>query len=171
MSSICFSRPLLPLGLCIFLVLFHGCLAQLTTPWMQTQQSSRLSGRSECQIDRIIAREPNRRVESEAGISEFWDSFENDELECAGVEAVRHTINPRGLLLPYYPSAPELVYVVRGTYLFLLEHRPFSVYIFIQIISYFYVFSLHMFLKKRVYYSRSTSFKFENGKWKMKREY
>ncbi|XP_071711249.1 11S globulin seed storage protein Ana o 2.0101-like [Rutidosis leptorrhynchoides] len=104
-----------PLGICIFLVLFHGCLSQITAPCMQTQQPSRLSGRSDCQIDRIIAREPNRRVESQAGVSEFFESFENDELECAGVEAVRHTIYPKGLLLPYYPSAPELVYVVRGS--------------------------------------------------------
>ncbi|PWA76653.1 11-S seed storage protein, conserved site-containing protein [Artemisia annua] len=111
MSSNCLSR-LVPLGLC-FLVLFHSCLAQSSIPWQQ-QQSPRLRGQSSCQINRITAREPNRRVESEAGVSEFWDSFENDELECAGVEAVRHTINPKGLLLPYYPSTPELVYIVRG---------------------------------------------------------
>lgn len=113
MSSTCLSR-LFPFGLC-FLVLFHSCLAQSSIPWQQ-QQSPRLRGQSSCQIDRITAREPNRRVESEAGVSEFWDSFENDELECAGVEAVRHTINPKGLLLPYYPSTPELAYIVRGTH-------------------------------------------------------
>lgn len=105
------SFRLLSLGLC-FLVLFHGGLAQIQPP---RKQQTRLSGLSECQIDRITAREPNRVVESEAGVSEFWIPEENDELECAGVEAVRHTINPKGLLLPYYPSAPELAYVVRGT--------------------------------------------------------
>ncbi|XP_023770765.1 11S globulin seed storage protein 1 [Lactuca sativa] len=104
------SFRLLSLGLC-FLVLFHGGLAQIQPP---RKQQTRLSGLSECQIDRITAREPNRVVESEAGVSEFWIPEENDELECAGVEAVRHTINPKGLLLPYYPSAPELAYVVRG---------------------------------------------------------
>nr|GEV03414.1 legumin B-like [Tanacetum cinerariifolium] len=88
-------------------------LSQSSIPWQQ-QQSPRLRGQSSCQIDRISAREPNRRVESEAGVSEFWDSFENDELECAGVEVVRHTIYPKGLLLPYYPSTPELVYIVLG---------------------------------------------------------
>ncbi|KAI3695702.1 hypothetical protein L1987_78701 [Smallanthus sonchifolius] len=108
MNSTCCR--LVPVGLC-FLVLFHGCLAQLPR---QPQQSARLSGRSDCQIEQITAREPNRRQVSEAGFSEFWDSVEQDELECAGVQVVRHTINPKGLLLPYYPSTPELVYVVRG---------------------------------------------------------
>lgn len=112
MISFSVSRHV-PLGLC-FLLLFHACLAQLS-PLQKPQQC--LRGRSECQIDRITAREPNRVLVSEAGVSEFWDSFGDDELECAGVEAVRHTINPKGLLLPYYPSAPELVYVVRGTLL------------------------------------------------------
>ncbi|KAI3790794.1 hypothetical protein L2E82_04107 [Cichorium intybus] len=113
------SFRLLSLGLC-FLVLFHGGLAQIDQrrPLQPLQprrpQQTRLSGRSECQIDRITAREPNRYVESENGLSEYWIPDENDELECAGVEAVRHTIYPKGLLLPYYPSAPELVYVIRG---------------------------------------------------------
>ncbi|KAL8200004.1 hypothetical protein R6Q57_011343 [Mikania cordata] len=100
MSTVCSSR-FVPVGLC-FLVLFHGSLAQLP------------SGRSECQIEQITAREPNRRQVSEAGFSEFWDSGENDALDCAGVQVVRHTINPKGLLLPYYPNTHELVYVVRG---------------------------------------------------------
>ncbi|KAI3814289.1 hypothetical protein L1987_19040 [Smallanthus sonchifolius] len=91
LSTITCSR-LVPLGLC-FLVLFHGCLALL--------------------IEQITSREANRRQVSEAGFSEFWDSGEQDELECAGVQVVRHTINPKGLLLPYNPSTPELVYVVK----------------------------------------------------------
>ncbi|KAD3640179.1 hypothetical protein R6Q59_002941 [Mikania micrantha] len=102
MSTVCSSRFFV--GLC-FLVLFHGSLAQLP---------GRLSGRSECQIEQITAREPNRRQVSEAGFSEFWDSGENEELDCAGVQVVRHTINPKGLLLPCYPNTHELVYVVRG---------------------------------------------------------
>ncbi|KAL4590551.1 hypothetical protein LXL04_003483 [Taraxacum kok-saghyz] len=102
---------LLPFGLCL-LVLFHSGLAQIQP--RRPQQQPRLSGRPECQIDRITAREPNHYVESEAGVSEYWIPDENDELECAGVQAVRHTINPKGLLLPYYPSTPELAYVVRG---------------------------------------------------------
>lgn len=48
-------------------------------------------------------------------MSEFWVSDENDELDCAGVEVVRHTINTKGLSLPFYANAPELVYVVRGS--------------------------------------------------------
>ncbi|KAM0016106.1 putative 11-S seed storage protein, plant [Helianthus debilis subsp. tardiflorus] len=105
------ATGLVPLGLCL-LLLFHGSLAQI--PFQRQPQSPRLSGRSDCQFQQITAREPNRRQVSEAGVSEFWDSFEGDELECAGVQVVRHIINPKGLLLPYYPNTPELVYVVRG---------------------------------------------------------
>ncbi|KAI3702992.1 hypothetical protein L6452_28746 [Arctium lappa] len=116
MVSTLSSRLLLPLGLC-FLVLFQGCFAQLERPPQQHKQS-RLRGRSDCQFDRITAREPNRVLQSEAGVSEFWVSDDqNDELDCAGVEVARHTINTKGLSLPFYANAPELVYVVRGTYL------------------------------------------------------
>nr|XP_043621177.1 11S globulin seed storage protein Ana o 2.0101-like [Erigeron canadensis] len=104
------SSYVVPLGLLCYLVFFHACVAQILPLQSQSQSSSR----SKCQIDRITAREPNRQVTSEAGVSEFWDSFENDELECAGVEVVRHTIYSKGLLLPYYSNAPELVYVVQG---------------------------------------------------------
>ncbi|XP_076932114.1 11S globulin subunit beta-like [Bidens hawaiensis] len=100
MRSTCF-----PPGLICFLLLFSVTLAQ---------QSSRVRGPSDCQFRTITAREPNRRQVSEAGFSEFWDSNEKDELECAGVQVVRHTINPKGLLLPYYPNTPELVFVVQG---------------------------------------------------------
>ncbi|XP_076910549.1 uncharacterized protein LOC143568233 [Bidens hawaiensis] len=106
------NTRLVPLGLIFFLVLFDGSLAQQLS--CKPKQSPRLSGRSDCQFQKITAREPNRQLVSEAGFSEFWDAGDKDELECAGVEVVRHTINPKGLLLPYYPNTPELVYVVRG---------------------------------------------------------
>ncbi|XP_076926941.1 11S globulin subunit beta-like [Bidens hawaiensis] len=106
------NTRLVPLGLIFFLVLFDGSLAQQLS--CKPKPSPRLRGRSDCQFHKITAREPNRQLVSEAGFSEFWDAGDKDELECAGVEVVRHTINPKGLLLPYYPNTPELVYVVRG---------------------------------------------------------
>lgn len=110
--------PCFPPGLICFLLLFSVTLAQ---------QSSRVRGPSDCQFRTITAREPNRRQVSEAGFSEFWDSNEKDELECAGVQVVRHTINPKGLLLPYYPNTPELVFVVQGTFVIYWSFTLFSV--------------------------------------------
>ncbi|KAM7466560.1 hypothetical protein LguiB_014122 [Lonicera macranthoides] len=94
----------LSLTLCL-VFLSHVCFAQLEQQqrlsWLgqdqqQQQQRPRLRARTECNIDRLTAQEPNRRFESEAGVTEFWER--NDELECAGVEAFRKTIHPRGLL-------------------------------------------------------------------------
>ncbi|KAF5937509.1 hypothetical protein HYC85_025015 [Camellia sinensis] len=67
----------------------------------------------ECQIERLNAQEPQRRIEAEAGYTEFWDS-DDDQFQCAGVAACRNVINPQGLLLPSYTSAPALLYVLQG---------------------------------------------------------
>ncbi|KAK3041358.1 hypothetical protein RJ639_002339 [Escallonia herrerae] len=100
-----------------FLVIFHGCFAQLGQQplWqaLEQQQQHRLRARSECRIERLTAQQPNRRYESEAGVSEFWDR-NNEEFQCAGVEAVRNEIHPKGLMLPHYNNVPQLVYIIRG---------------------------------------------------------
>uniref|UniRef100_A0A2N9G8G2 Cupin type-1 domain-containing protein n=1 Tax=Fagus sylvatica TaxID=28930 RepID=A0A2N9G8G2_FAGSY len=44
---------------------------------------------------------------------QYWDE-NDDEFQCAGVALVRHTIQRRGILLPYYTNAPQLIYVVQG---------------------------------------------------------
>ncbi|KAL3626432.1 hypothetical protein CASFOL_029981 [Castilleja foliolosa] len=80
---------------------------------LQNQQQHRLRARTDCQIDRLTAQEPTLRYESEAGRTEFWDR-NNQQFECAGVAAVRNFIEPRGLLLPHYNNAPQLLYVVQG---------------------------------------------------------
>ncbi|KAK4478198.1 hypothetical protein RD792_017481 [Penstemon davidsonii] len=111
---------LLPLGLA-FLFLFHISIAQLELPqqqyWkkLQSQQQQRLQAKTRCRIQQLNAREPNRKIESEAGSTEFWDS-NSAEFECAGVEFVRHTIQPKGLLLPYYANTHQLVYIIEGKF-------------------------------------------------------
>ncbi|KAF5465936.1 hypothetical protein F2P56_015898 [Juglans regia] len=103
---------LFSLSLC-FLVLFHGCLAQLEQVTGQSQRQQQQRFQTECRINNLNAQEPGRRVESEAGLSEYWNR--NDEqFRCAGVDLVRHTIQRRGLLLPSFSNAPRLVYVVQG---------------------------------------------------------
>ncbi|CAK9140619.1 unnamed protein product [Ilex paraguariensis] len=86
-----------------FLLLFHGCIARQRG---QQQQS-------ECQIQRLTALEPREYVQAEAGVTELWDS-RNEQLQCAGVSVIRHTIQPKGLLLPSYTNSPLLVYIVEG---------------------------------------------------------
>ncbi|URE26688.1 glutelin [Musa troglodytarum] len=68
---------------------------------------------SQCRIERLSALEPTRRVPSEAGFTEYFDQF-NEQLQCAGVAVRRRTIQPRGLLLPSFSSAPRLVYIMQG---------------------------------------------------------
>ncbi|KAF9612144.1 hypothetical protein IFM89_038327 [Coptis chinensis] len=95
---------LFSLSVC-FLILFH---AQAT----QQSQSQRQS-QSECRVQNIDALEPTRRFQSEAGVTEFWDE-NNEQLECAGVAVTRYTLQPRGLLLPNFHSAPKLTYIIQG---------------------------------------------------------
>ncbi|CAK9166805.1 unnamed protein product [Ilex paraguariensis] len=85
-----------------------------TMGWLQaTAGAHHVQARGECRIQRPNAQEPNRRLESEAGVNEFWDTNDNEK-KCAGVKAIRHMIQPRGLLLPAYNHAHQLTYIVEG---------------------------------------------------------
>ncbi|MQL71650.1 hypothetical protein Taro_003978 [Colocasia esculenta] len=109
-----FMATFLSCVLCAHL-LCHGSLAQL--PMGQGQQpypARRLWEQSECRVERLQAVEPSRRVQCEAGVMEYWD--QNDEqFQCAGVAPFRTTIQPGGLLLPYFSNSPRLIYVVQGS--------------------------------------------------------
>ncbi|KAK9067545.1 hypothetical protein SSX86_011656 [Deinandra increscens subsp. villosa] len=87
-----------------FFLLFHACLA--LRPFRQQSQN-------QCQIQNINALEPNERVQGEAGYTEFFDSG-NQQFQCAGVEVIRHHIQPQGLLLPSYLNSPLMVYIIQG---------------------------------------------------------
>ncbi|KAM6565266.1 hypothetical protein CsatA_024394 [Cannabis sativa] len=96
------------------LFLSHACFAQIEQMPQRSQrggqQRQQHRWQSQCQFQRLNARQPNRRVECEAGVSEYWDiqNTEDDELHCAGVETARHTIQRRGLLLPSFLNAPMI---------------------------------------------------------------
>ncbi|CAD5167210.1 unnamed protein product [Musa acuminata subsp. malaccensis] len=79
-------------------------------PWVSARRYSRVS---QCRIEKLSTLELTRRVPSEAGYTEYFDQY-NEQLQCVGVAACRHTIQPRGLLLPSFSSAPRLVYIVQG---------------------------------------------------------
>ncbi|XP_023897463.1 LOW QUALITY PROTEIN: 11S globulin seed storage protein Jug r 4 [Quercus suber] len=92
-------------SLCLLLVLFNGCLA--------TQTSRQQQQFNQCQLDRLDALKPNHRIEAEAGVIESWDPSDQ-QFQCVGVAVVRRTIEPNGLLLPQYASAPQLIYIQSG---------------------------------------------------------
>ncbi|XVF62849.1 hypothetical protein PTKIN_Ptkin09bG0041600 [Pterospermum kingtungense] len=96
---------LLSLSVC-FLVLFHGCFAKT-----ESEQQSQYQNR--CQLQNLNALKPQHRFRSEAGLTEFWDQNEQ-QFQCARVAFLRHRIQHKGLLLPSFNNAPQLVYVVRG---------------------------------------------------------
>ncbi|KAK1412618.1 hypothetical protein QVD17_34011 [Tagetes erecta] len=98
------NNIILSLSLTLIL-LFHGCIA--LRPVQKQMQN-------QCQIQRINALEPNERVEAEAGFTEFFDSGDQ-QFQCAGVEVIRHHIQPQGLLLPSYINTPLIIYVLQGS--------------------------------------------------------
>ena len=110
----------LSLSLC-FLVLFNGCFAQIEQVTLRNRLPQQHRFQTECRLDNLNAQEPSQRIQSEAGFSEYWDE-NDDEFQCAGVALVRHTIQRRGILLPYYTNAPQLIYVVQGKYTCLISY-------------------------------------------------
>ncbi|XVE65830.1 hypothetical protein DITRI_Ditri08aG0030700 [Diplodiscus trichospermus] len=99
-----------------FLVLFHVCFAQIelvTNRPDRESQRQQQSQQNQCQLQNLNALQPKHRFRSEAGVTEFWDQNEQ-QFQCAGVAFLRHKIQRKGLLLPSFNNAPQLVYVVEG---------------------------------------------------------
>ncbi|KAE8651811.1 hypothetical protein Csa_006622 [Cucumis sativus] len=110
-----------PLAFLCFAVFIHGCLSQTDQfPWSwgfqgsEARQQHRFHSPKPCHLENLRAQDPVRRIEAEGGFTELWEP-NSEELQCAGVNMVRHTIRPRGLLLPGFTNAPKLVFVVQGT--------------------------------------------------------
>ncbi|CAN0904688.1 Legumin B [Linum grandiflorum] len=92
------SKSVLSFSLCA-LVLLHACSAQLeqvTSQRMGRVAEKRQEGYSqdECQFSSLSAREPDRHIPSEAGVTEVWDE-NDDQFQCAGVAVLRHTVEER----------------------------------------------------------------------------
>ncbi|KAK9146374.1 hypothetical protein Sjap_006277 [Stephania japonica] len=79
---------------------------------MSSRQSRYRSPR--CELQRLQAIQPNRRIDAEGGFTEIWEQYKYEQLDCAGVSAARTTIRPNGLYLPVYSNAAKLTYVVQG---------------------------------------------------------
>lgn len=85
-----------------FLFFLHCCIAR-----DQSQQQG------ECQIQKLKAQQPTRSLRSEGGVTEYWNS-DDQQFQCAGVATSRHTIQRRGMLLPSYTSSPLMIFIEKG---------------------------------------------------------
>ncbi|KAJ4782754.1 Glutelin type-B 5 [Rhynchospora pubera] len=107
------ASSLLSVSLCL-LILCQGSLAQMMFGGQSPWQSMRtFSGPRGCRFDRLAALNPSQRMQFEAGKTEYYE-WDNEMMQCAGVAACRHMLEPRGLMLPQYNNAPSLMYIVQG---------------------------------------------------------
>ncbi|KAI9194393.1 hypothetical protein LWI28_005531 [Acer negundo] len=93
-----------------FLVLFSSCSAQIS---QVTSRGRQQSTQTQCNIQNLNTLEPQQRIESEAGHTDLWDQ-NSEDLQCANVAVIRHTIQNRGLLVPSYINYPQMMYVLQG---------------------------------------------------------
>ncbi|CAA7398872.1 unnamed protein product [Spirodela intermedia] len=95
---------LLSSAVCV-LLLCQGSLGQL--PFGQGRQPRQQAERRKWRLERLEAVEPSRRDQNEEQfhLAGSWsNSFNSPDT----------TIEPMGLVLPYYSNAPRLVYVIQG---------------------------------------------------------
>ncbi|KAH9295775.1 hypothetical protein KI387_039363, partial [Taxus chinensis] len=103
------------LFLCLFLCSW-SCTVEMVNGQRQEQQQERqhqLQQRS-CRVHSLRAQQPSETIRSEPCIFELSTRQENDELDCAGVDFIRKTIERDGLSLPRYANTPKLAYIIEG---------------------------------------------------------
>ncbi|KAI3861978.1 hypothetical protein MKW98_018261, partial [Papaver atlanticum] len=98
------------LSLIAIFFLVSTALAQTHQRGQQTQQQERLQEARQCRIQQLTASQPNQRIESEGGVTELWNEYE-DQFQCAGVAPMRNIIQPNSLSLPNFSPSPRLVYI------------------------------------------------------------
>ncbi|PSR98819.1 11S globulin delta chain like [Actinidia chinensis var. chinensis] len=104
------NSPLLTLTLCFLALISNSCFAARESTRLPLQQQQQYG---QCRLQNLNPLQPYRQIQHEAGVTEIWDQ-NNDQMQCAGVAATRHRIEPRGLLLPSFNNAPMVVYVIKG---------------------------------------------------------
>ncbi|GJT75318.1 11S globulin seed storage protein G3-like protein [Tanacetum coccineum] len=93
------------------LILFSFLLVSTSFARQQQHQQQQ---QNLCQLRNIEALEPYDVVQAEAGVTEFWDA-NDQQFQCAGVDFIRHRIQPGGLMLPSYVNTPLLSLIERGS--------------------------------------------------------
>ncbi|XP_057816629.2 11S globulin seed storage protein Ana o 2.0101-like [Cryptomeria japonica] len=96
------------------LLLCTWSCSEMVNGQQQQQQRRRQQQQQSCRGHHLRAQQPYERIRSEAGTIELSTRQDNDELDCAGVEIIRETIERDGLSVPRFQNTPELVYIVEG---------------------------------------------------------
>lgn len=107
-------RALLLLLLCLP---FSWSIADVVISGQQQQQEHygrQLQQQQSCRVRHLRAQQPSEMIRSEAGTLELSTRQDNEQLDCAGVEFIRETIERDGLSLPRFYNTPGLFYVVEG---------------------------------------------------------
>ncbi|KAH7691127.1 11-S seed storage protein plant protein [Dioscorea alata] len=104
-----------------FLIFCNVSLAQLPQQQPQQQQLPEQPSRGwfikqqlrDCNIQQLRALEPTRRVEAEAGFTEYWNSRDT-QFNCAGVSIQRTVIQPGGLLQLSFDNTARVTFIEQG---------------------------------------------------------
>nr|GEX10255.1 11S globulin seed storage protein G3-like [Tanacetum cinerariifolium] len=96
------------------LILFSFLLVSTSFARQQQHQQQQ---QNLCQLRNIEALEPYDVVQAEAGVTEFWDA-NDQQFQCAGVDFIRHRIQPGGLMLPSYVNTPLLSLIERAHWIY-----------------------------------------------------
>ncbi|RZC53374.1 hypothetical protein C5167_012224 [Papaver somniferum] len=103
----------IPFATLIIFFLVSTAFAQYQTGQQSQQQQIQLQEARQCRIQRITPSQPTQRIQSEGGVTEMWNEFD-DQFQCAGVAALRNIIQPNCLSLPNFSPSPRLVYIQQG---------------------------------------------------------
>ncbi|CAA7398871.1 unnamed protein product [Spirodela intermedia] len=95
------------------LPLFLAALVAADTAAGYGTSEQRRSDARECRMQHISTTRPCCSFKSEGGVVELWDENE-DQFQCAGVSAMRATIQSESMTLPNYSPSPRLVYIQKG---------------------------------------------------------
>ncbi|CAA6662475.1 unnamed protein product [Spirodela intermedia] len=93
--------------------LFLAALIAADTAVGYGTSEQRRSDARQCRMQHISTTRPCCSFKSEGGITELWDENE-DQFQCAGVSAMRATIQSESMTLPNYSPSPRLVYIQKG---------------------------------------------------------
>ncbi|KAI3847951.1 hypothetical protein MKX03_017476 [Papaver bracteatum] len=103
----------IPFATLIIFFLVSTAFAQYQTGQQSQQQQIQQQEARQCRIQRITPSQPTQHIQSEGGVTEMWNEFD-DQFQCAGVAALRNIIQPNCLSLPNFSPSPRLVYIQQG---------------------------------------------------------
>nr|CAA64790.1 legumin [Cryptomeria japonica]prf//2209280A legumin:ISOTYPE=31 [Cryptomeria japonica] len=97
-------------------LLFLCCwsLAEVVNGQQQQQREGQMQQQQSCRTQHLSAQQPYETIRSEGGTIELSTRQDNDELDCAGVEFIRETVERDCLALQRFSNVPEIRYVVEG---------------------------------------------------------